>query len=366
MSFAFDRRPSLSLAAALALLLFAAGTSAAQQTLPATEADRILEEVLVEDQLPSISVAMSKQGVLVYSRAIGFADLENEVPATEHSAYPIGSVSKPFTAVAALQLGEREQLDLDAPVQRYCASFSDNPNPITVRQLLGHTGGIRHYDYRRFEEDYLNKRSYESIDAALEKFVGDPLVADPGTEYAYSSWGYVLVGCAIEGASDALYADFIQTNIIGPAGLSQTGLQAISEIIPHRVRGYSKSDSGTLVNSGLFDASDRYPAGGLISTPSDLTRFADALLEGTLLGDAGRRAMWSSGALSSGEKTGRGLGWDLSEDGTAVFQGGTTVGATTYLYVRPRQRFVVAIAANLTLWSRDRNELARRLAAVFE
>lgn len=350
----------------LALLVTISVTSTCRAQTSSLEADQIVQQVLDDDQLPSISVAISKDGKVVYSRALGFSDVENEVRATVETSYPIGSVTKTITATAALQLAEQDKLDLDVPVQGYCRRFPTKSNPITVRQLLAHTAGIRHYDYRRFEEDFLNERHYKSIDEALTKFASDPLVGDPGTKYHYSSWGYVLVGCAIEGASGKPYSEYIQSNIVQKAGLSQTRLDDVSEIFPLRARGYSKTDSGSLARTGLFDPSDRYPAGGILSTPSDLTRFADALIAGKLLGEKARRQMWSTSKLASGEDTGHGLGWDLSDDGKAVFHGGTTVGATCYLYVRPIERIVVAIAVNLSLWSRDRLELAQRLASLFE
>lgn len=349
----------------IALMPSLVATATVEQEGPSDEADRILQSVMDDEAIPSISVAVSSNGAQVYSRALGLADIEHEVQATPNTRYAIGSVAKSITAVAALKLAESGQLDLDAPIQGQCEAFPVKPQPVTVRQLLAHTAGVRHYDYRRFEEDFLNKVHYESIEEALTKFAEDPLVAEPGTTYHYSSWGYVVVGCAIEGASGTTYADAIRSLVIQPAGMSQTGLDVVSEITPNRARGYSKSDSGVLSNAVMFDPSDRYPAGGVLSTPGDLVKFADSLLGGELLGEESRRQLWTPAWLSSGEETGHGMGWDLSPDGEAVFHGGTTVGTTTYLYVRPRARVAVAIALNLSRWSGDRQELAARLADLF-
>lgn len=353
------------LVCAIALMQTFVATATSQQKAPADEADRILKSVMDGEALPSISVAVSRDGEKVFSRALGLADIEHKVQATPDTRYAIGSVAKSITAVAALKLAESGRLDLDAPVQEQCEAFPVKSQAVTVRQLLAHTAGVRHYDYRRFEEDFLNKVHYESIEEALTKFAADPLVAEPGTTYHYSSWGYVVVGCAIQGASGITYTGAIRSLVIQPAGMSQTGLDVVSEIIPNRVRGYSKSDSGALRNAVMFDPSDRYPAGGLLSTPGDLVEFADSLLAGELLGEKARQQMWTPARLSSGEETGHGMGWDLSPDGEAVFHGGTTVGTTTYLYVRPRERVAVAIAVNLSRWSGDRQALAARLADLF-
>lgn len=351
------------LAPALLASLFV--PASAHEEAPADEADRVLRSLLEDDALPSISVAVSSNGAQVYLRALGLADIEHRVDATPDTRYAIGSIAKSLTAVAALRLAERGALELDAPVQGFCEPFPATPRAMTVRQLLAHTAGVRHYDYRRFEEDFLNKIHYDSIEEALTKFASDPLVAEPGTAYHYSSWGYVVVGCAIEGASGTTYAEAVQSLVLQPAAMSDTGLDVVSEIIPNRARGYSRSESGVLRNAVMFDPSDRYPAGGLLSAPRDLVKFADALLAGGLLSEESRRQMWTSAVLASGEETGHGLGWDLSPDGEAVFHGGTTVGTTTYLYVRPLERVAVAIAVNLSRWSGDRHALAVRLADLF-
>ncbi len=162
------------------LFFLAIGIDAiAEQPSPQASADRLIRKVLAGDRLPSISVAVSVDGEIVYSHALGFAELDEATPATVNTRYPLGSVGKTITSVAALMLAEHGKLDLDAPIQAYCKAFSMKSGPITVRQLLAHTGGIRHYDYRRFDEDFLNRRHFSSINEALAKFARDPLVAVP-------------------------------------------------------------------------------------------------------------------------------------------------------------------------------------------
>jgi CubicO group peptidase (beta-lactamase class C family) len=196
--------PARICAAALSGVLVA-GPAAPVPSEVREELDRLIQVAMTRDRLPSLSVAVGRDGELVHVAAAGFAALENAVAATPRNVYPIGSVTKTLTAVAALQLAERGRLSLDAPVQQYCGAFPAKEHPVTVRQLLGHLGGVRGYDYSRFEEDFLNRKVYPSIEAALEKFQADPLAAPPGDRYVYSSYGYVLVGCAIEGASGLSY-----------------------------------------------------------------------------------------------------------------------------------------------------------------
>jgi serine beta-lactamase-like protein LACTB len=353
-----------SLIGPLLALTAVTGTGALPASDSSARLDQAILEIADEHRLPSFSVAISRGGEIVYSTAVGFADLENKVPATPQTVYPIGSITKTVTAVAALRLAELGDLDLDAPIQESCPAFPEKSHPITTRQLLAHLAGIRHYDYRRFDEDFLNKKSFDSIEEALGKFSEDPLESEPGSQYHYSSWGYVVVGCAIEGASGLSYAEAIQRDVLGPASMKSTRLDVIQDIIPHRACGYSLNDDGAWTNSGCFNASDRYPAGGLVGTADDLVTLANALLEGNLLNEESLKTMTSSQTTSSQEDTGRGLGLEIGDTEGELSHGGTSVGASSYLYIRPEEKLAVAILTNLSLWTKPRQEVARRLAEI--
>jgi serine beta-lactamase-like protein LACTB, mitochondrial len=324
--------------------------------------DHVVRAAMAEHRLPSLSVAVAVDGTIVYATAHGFSDLENSVAASASTVYPLGSVTKTVTAAAAMRLVEQEHLDLDLPVTGYCPAFRHEQPEITSRQLLAHLGGIRHYDYRRFDEDFLNTKRYRSIEEALSKFAGDPLVAEPGAKYHYSSWGYVLLGCVLEGAAASSYAAIIEKGVLQPAGMRQTTIDSSGKIVPHRASGYSSGDDGSWRPEVCFDASDRIPAGSLLGTPTDLVSFGIALLDGRVLRPESLKTMWSMQETTSGVATGTGLGWTISEEGDEVFHGGTTVGGTAYLYIRPRDKIVVAFATNLSLWTEGRHDLARRLA----
>lgn len=344
------------------VVLHTSGASAANASPPSSPVDSIARSVMAEHRLPSLSIAVAREGKIIDSKAYGLADLENGVPASVKTVYPLGSVTKTVTAAAALRLAEQGTLDLDVAIGNYCPAFPETQHAITVRRLLAHLGGVRHYDYRRFEEDFLNTKRFRSIDEALSKFATDPLVAEPGTKFHYSSWGYVLAGCALEGAAGSSYAEIIEAAVLQPSEMKQTTLGPSGELIPHRARGYSAADDGSWRTTVCFDASDRLPAGGLFGTPADFARFGIALLTGRILSPASLETMWSMQKTPAGEPTGAGLGWSVSEDGSEVFHGGTTVGGTAYLYIRPRDQIVVAFATNLSLWTDGRHELAQKLA----
>ena len=341
----------------------AAAAPATAAPSAATRIDALLRSVMAEDRLPSLSVAVARDGETVYAGAFGLADVENAVPASTATVYPFGSVTKSVTAVAVMQLAEQRRIDLDAPVHRACTAFPSWEHPPTARLLLGHLGGIRGYDFSR-DGDFVNRVSYPSIEAATAKFRDDPPTAEPGTKYVYSSFGYVLLGCVLESASGTEYGEHLRARVLEPAGMRQATLDRPEAIVPHRARGYSMTPDRAWVNATWVDPSDRHPAAGLLATPTDLVRFGTALLAGDLLPEPEREEMWTQQTTAADEPTGYGLGWTVSADGAEVFHGGTAMGATSYLYLRPHDRVVVAFVANLSLWTQRRQELARELARI--
>jgi serine beta-lactamase-like protein LACTB len=133
------------LAATLMLFLWAGSRAPAQTRKLSDERQARIERAvamfMAANKVPGMSVAVVQDGEFVWSRGFGMADLENSVPATAQTLYRLGSISKPITATAAMTLWEHGQLDLDAPVQKYCPAFPQKPWPLTTRQLLGHLGG---------------------------------------------------------------------------------------------------------------------------------------------------------------------------------------------------------------------------------
>jgi CubicO group peptidase (beta-lactamase class C family) len=184
-----------------ALLVAPIGVAVGQRSpLPTAVVRRVDSTVgayMAAHQVPGLSLAIGMDGRLVWSRGYGVADLENHVPVTTVSAFRTGSIGKPMTATAVMQLWQAGKLDLDAPVQTYCPAFPVKRWPITSRQLLAHLAGIRD----KTPDEETNYRHYETLAAALLIFAGDSLIAEPGTAFHYTSYGYTVLGCVIEGAA---------------------------------------------------------------------------------------------------------------------------------------------------------------------
>jgi serine beta-lactamase-like protein LACTB, mitochondrial len=296
-------------------------------------------------QIPGMSLAIWRDGE-IESRGYGFADLENFVPARAGTLFRTASIAKPMTAVAALQLFEQGKLDLDAPIQKYVPAFPAKPWPVTARLLMGHLGGIRHY--LPDNSDFYSTRYYTSLAETLGVFANDPLTSEPGTKYTYTTYGYVLLGAAVEGASGMTYLDYMRRNIWNPAEMTSTGPDDHHQIIAGRSRWYSKRGSA-IANSPPTDTSVKIPGGGLLSTSADLIRFARAVHKGVLLKPATVKLMWTPLSTRDGKSTGYGLGWGVNQlsGRLQVSHTGGQAGTSSVLRLLPEQQVAVAMMFNL-------------------
>ena len=321
---------------------------------------------MASTHVPGVAVAIVENGEFEWAAGFGFADLENNGPTSEHTLFRLASISKPLTATGAMLLWERGQLDLDAPVQKYCPTFPKKDSPITTREVMGHLGGIRHYKSGSQDDPEVgNTRHFDHpIEAGLKFFENDPLVAAPGTSFHYSTQGYTLVGCVIEGASGVKYVDFMRQNVLVPASMEHTVVDDRFVIVPYRTRFYQKTESGTVLNADFLDSSYKIPGGGWLSSAEDMARFEVAILNDKLVRRASRDLMWTPLKPSDGSKDTYGLGWwNGDQDGLAfVGHSGGQQGTSTAFLVAPAQRAGVVVLTNME--GADANDLAVQILKI--
>jgi CubicO group peptidase (beta-lactamase class C family) len=269
-------------------------------------------------------------------------------------------VSKPITAVAVMQLVERGALELDAPIQRYVPEYPEKPSPITVRQLLCHQGGIRNWT----EDEFVSTRHYSTLAESIGAFRDDPLVNEPGTRVTYSSFGYTLLGRAIETASGHGYLEYLRVNVLEPAGMEWTRADDVMQIIPNRARGYRLTGGGALLNSPLSDTSNRTPGGGLVGTVQDVGRFAAALQAGTLVKPETLKLMWTPQPTRDRRATGFGFGFVVGRRNgeREIYHSGGQSRVSTLLYMRPDRRLAVVLLTNLEGIGGPLLDLGRQIA----
>lgn len=315
---------------------------------------------------PGVSIAVVEKGELSWAAGFGSADLENNVPPTERTLFRLASISKSLTATAAMELVERGKLDLDAPVQKYCPAFPQKSAPITTRLVMGHLSGIRHY--KSGSQDDLevgNTRHFDDpIQAGLDFFKNDPLLSEPGKQFHYSTQGYTLVGCVIEGASGEKYVDFVTKNVFQPAAMTQTLADDRFRIIPYRTRFYRKTKSGDVENADFLDSSYKIPGGGWLSSADDMARFEIAILSNKLLTPATRELMWTPLTPAEGKPNGYALGWGTFRENGTLFVGhsGGQQGTSTDFLIAPEKRAGVVVLANMEEVSA--NELAKQILRI--
>lgn len=329
-----------------------AARGAALDEAAAAAVERRLMAKMAEEGIPGLSIAIVVNGELAWSRGYGTADLENHVPASPTTAYRTASIGKTLTATAVMQLVEQGKIDLEAPVQAYCPAFPAKPWPLTTRHLLSHTSGIRHYGGPNEEAELFNTVHYARVVDALDSFKDDPLSFEPGTAYQYTSFGYNVLGCVVEGASGDDFLAYMRQRVFAPAGMTRTRDDDPAALIPRRAEGYIVGADGVLENSRRVDMSSKMPAGGFITTAEDLARFAAAVMGHQLIRKETLEQMLTPTTLRDGEVTGYGLGWGLfpGEDWYGereAFHGGVTPQVSGMLYMLPDRHFAVAILTNL-------------------
>jgi CubicO group peptidase (beta-lactamase class C family) len=324
--------------------------------------EAVVEREMASQSIPGISIAVAVDSQLRYARGFGAADLENSVSAKATTVYRTASIAKPLTATAIMQLVEKGKLDLDTPIQKYCAAMPEKPWPITARLLLGHLSGIRHYQK---PGESSGTEHYFTIEESMKIFKDDPLLHEPGTKHTYSTYGYSVLGCAIEGASGAPYGDYMQENVFRPAGMEHTVIDEHFFIIPNRARGYMKLNEaaharlpnaiktrvkvGQVLNAQLHDTSMKVPGGGLASTAVDLVNFGMAAIKGRLIKESTLQQMWTELKTKDNKDTGYGLGWGIGSVAgmRLISHSGGQAGTSTLLYLLPEKGVVLAAMSNL-------------------
>lgn len=292
---------------------------------------------------PGLSVAVAANGKLVWSETCGFADRKRRAAVRRETTFRIGSVSKALTAAVAGRLAQQGRLELDAEIQRYVPGFPRKPQRITPRQLGGHLAGIRHYEGR----EALSRKHYDSVTSSLTIFEDDPLVAVPGERFSYSSYGFNLLGAAVENAAGKSFAAAVESTLLVPLRMRRTRLD--DGRLDGRSRFYEVTESRRAVPAPRVDLSNRFPSGGFLSNAEDLVRFGLGVTDRAFVSEETQAVLFTSQKTSSGRQTGYGFGFEVGSSPLGAVAGhtGNVVGGTAFLFVHPKTRVVVAMTTNI-------------------
>ncbi len=334
--------------------------------IASVKAEHWLTLLYEQNQLPSISAAVSHNGQLVWAGTIGYTDLIKKIPADNNSLYRIGSISKSLSAVAAMRMNEKGLIDINQPVNHYLKNFGAGNASYTLKQLLSHQAGIRHYN-KTFSDNF-NTQEYSSTREAAAIVENDPLLFSPDSAFHYSTYGYTLASLAMETAYKLPFEDIVNQEVISPAKMTST--------YHHKIQLHDKNITQPywLISNILFEApeenvSHKYAGGGYVSTPSDLVRFGAALTSNELITPESKNLLWSPVLLANGtvNKEHYALGFRMGEDefGKFAHHGGTANGGYSFLLIY--SDVVVAFSANYSPenFGFDRLKAAKNLANVF-
>ena len=332
---------------------------------------QIVRADLTEHNLPGVSVAVGVDGEIVWAEGFGWADLEKRIPVAAEMRFRIGTASTALTSAAVGLLLEEDQLKLDEVIQTYVPEFPQNQWPVTLRQLMGHVAGVR---TDGGDEGPLFSEHCERPIEALPHFAESSLLFEPGTQYRYSSYGWILVSAAVEAAAHEPFFEFMRNEIFEPLGMEDTRPDSATEPIPNRVIPYfPRFSADPRYGPDLMreiDYSCYAGSSAFLSTPSDLVRFAMAISSGKLLQPATVQLLQTSQRLPSGQETGYGLGWDLEsaalagEQARLVGHDGESLGGMVASFMTfPEHGIAVAVTSNTSY--ADTSSVAVKIAQAF-
>lgn len=334
----------------LVILVLAARTLAQAPGLDAAKIDEAVNAEMAKQKLVGVAVAVVVDGKLALSRGYGLADRERKVPVTDATLFRWASVSKPLTAVAAMQLVQQGKLGLDDDVRKHVPEYPDKGAVITVRHLLCHQGGVVHYTNGpvvRTERKYDVEHPFADVVLALDTFKESPPVAKPGEKYSYTTHGYILLSAVVQRAGGQPFADQVRERIAKPAGMTTLRPDYQWETIPGRAVGYRRKGDD-VVTSVDDDVSWKLGGGGYLSNAADMARFGAALIERKLVNAETEALMWEPQKTADGKATTYGLGFGIDREGgrLRVSHSGAQEKTRTQLIVLPKERRAVAVMTN--------------------
>ncbi len=322
------------------------------------QVDALANGALQHQHLASLSLAVARNGVVLYAQAYGYRNLAKRLPATPQTIYNIASMTKQFTAACVMLLQQDGKLNVDDPISRFLPGFP-NGERITIRNLLNHTSGLADY------LDLLdaNSLSLPKILAAVEKA---PLRFPPGARYEYSNSNYVLAGIIVSKASGMPFDTFLTKRIIMPLQLRATSIGTTPINMPDGALGYTVVNGRTTLTPPQGVSILDYPDGGVNTTALDLVKWDDALDSGRVVNEKLLKMMMTPGPHGA-ETTynyGFGLGIDSAYGHREIAHQGEWTGYSGENVTFPDDRFVVILLSNTDGFNEE--FLAREIFAIFE
>lgn len=344
------------------LLVFCGvGWTAQAQLSAATEAKvaAVAQKVLVETGVPSASVGIVQDGKVVYTHAFGLARVQPPVQAEASMAYPIGSISKQFTASAILLLEQEGKLSLNDPVAKFFPELT-RAQDVKIINLLTHTSGYQDYA----PQDYTIPAWRLPVDPlkVVHEFAGKPLDFEPGTQWQYSNTNFVLAALIVQKVSGEPFAAFLREHILKPAGLEHV-LNLNTDQAKLQVTGYMRNALAPIRPAALEAPGWYFGDGDLAMPVASLLQWDLTIINQSLLSAASYKEFETPFVLKDGKDSGYGLGVDVRmRDGHLMIEhSGEVGGFVAENVVYPDRRVAIAVLTNQEA-SEAASEIAQQIA----
>jgi CubicO group peptidase (beta-lactamase class C family) len=313
--------------------------------------DQIIDTSFKTARCPGLSVAVSTNNMIIYSKALGLADIEQNVTLRTDSVHRLASLSKPLTGIIIMDLVQAGRLKLDVPVKTYLTDLPKAYDKVTLRHLLSHQAGVRDY---RDDAEVFSTVHYQKSRDALRAFVDDPLLFEAGTQTAYSTFGYTVIGAVAEAATGETFQE-ISKDFLRRYSLGGIELDDPQAIVAKRVRGYFLNKEGKIINTRAYDASNKYPGGGFTASAEDYLRFVIAVGAGHVLQPEALHQVWTRQRTSDGKESPSGLGWGVFqlEGRQMVGFSGLQPSTTTFFHYFPKEGVGIVLLCNADITNAD-------------
>ncbi len=310
------------------------------------ESNKSFSTLLSNNNIIGLSVGSCVNDKMIWKKNYGYRDLKQKLLFTDSTLTRIASISKTMTAIAIMQLFERELVDLDVPIQTYIPDFPiKKKGVITIRNLLTHSSGMGSYKSRAESE---SKREFKSTEAATNFFKNRSLEFTPNEMFHYTTYGYVLLGLVIEKVSGLSYELYMKKNIWDKAEMKKTGIEKFNFNYKNKSVLYRYNNKG-VKRAEQNNLSNRAPGGGIHSNLNDMIKFGKAILNNSLIRKKTLDLMLTKHFMENKESS-YGLGWSLYgsklHENLIIGHSGEQTGANTQLIIIPKSKTVMVVLAN--------------------
>jgi D-alanyl-D-alanine carboxypeptidase len=315
-------------------------------------ADAAAKLFAIDGRGPGFTVAVARDGNVVFEKSYGLADIETGVKATPETVYRIASITKQFTAAAVMRLVEQGKLSLEDPITKHLPDFPTQGHDVTIRHLLSHTSGIKNYNKIADPPERFSRPDMIRLDvsyADMVELVGTiPFDFAPGERWQYNNTAFWLLGEIVTRVSGAPWDRYLEEELLRPHGLEKVLVADHRRIVPNRAAGYLYESPENLTNAPFLSMHWGLGCGALSATAADLARWAHLLHTGTIVSPGSYAQMITPTTLADGSTEPEGFGLHLDDrvGRRAIHHGGNTAGFTSYLAYYPESGVSIAALSN--------------------